>query len=52
MVFPVLSLLAEFGFDGLIVSEADEDFQNANDLRMDALLFDTWRAQYDPRAAG
>jgi hypothetical protein len=52
MIFPVLSLLAEHSFEGLIVSEVSTDYQNANDLRMDVLLFDTWRTQHDPLAAG
>jgi len=42
-VFPVLSLLDEFGFEGLVVSETDVQYQTPNDLRMDALLFDTWK---------
>lgn len=50
MVFPVLALLAEFGFDGLIVSEVNLDYQNALDLRIDVLLFDRWREQYDSSA--
>lgn len=50
MVFPVLALLAEAGFDGLVVSEVDLEYQNANDLRMDALLFDRWRELHDPVA--
>ncbi len=51
LVFEVLSYLAEIQFDGLIVSEVNPEFQNANDLRMDVLLFDTWRQQHDPRTA-
>ena len=43
MVFPVLSLLAQAGFKGLVVSEADRQFQNPHELRMDVLLFDVWR---------
>jgi sugar phosphate isomerase/epimerase len=43
LVFGVLSLLAEVGFDGLIVSEVNLEYQNPNDLRMDVLLFETWR---------
>jgi hypothetical protein len=52
MVFAVLSLLAEFRFDGLIVSEVREDYQTLNDLRMDVLLFDTWRELHDPAVRG
>ena len=43
MVFGVLSLLAEARFGGLAVSEVNPEYQNPNDLRMDVLLFDTWR---------
>jgi sugar phosphate isomerase/epimerase len=51
LVFPVLSLLAEAGFEGQIVSEVNPDYQNPNDLRMDVLLFDTWRRLHDPLLA-
>jgi sugar phosphate isomerase/epimerase len=51
MVWPVLSLLAGAGFDGLVVSEADAEFQNAQELRMDVLLFDAWRERHDPDTA-
>jgi hypothetical protein len=43
MIFPVLSMLEQTGFEGLVVSEVIPAFQNPNDLRMDVLLFDTWR---------
>ena len=49
MVLPVLSLLAEAGFDGLVVSEADPEYQNAQELRMDVLLFEAWRERHGPR---
>jgi sugar phosphate isomerase/epimerase len=49
-VFPVLELLQDAGFAGLIVSEVGLMFQTANDLRMDVLLFETWRSKYDPFA--
>jgi hypothetical protein len=45
MIFPVLSLLAAAGFDGLIVSEIEMEYQNPEDLRMDVLLFEIWRRQ-------
>jgi sugar phosphate isomerase/epimerase len=48
MVCAVLTLLAEFRFEGLIVSEVNPEYQNLNDLRMDALLFDTWREHCNP----
>ena len=41
-VFAVLSLRDDGGYEGLGVSEVDVAYQTANDLRMDALLFDTW----------
>src|SRR5262249_5112669 len=46
MVFGVLSLLAEFRFEGLIVSEVNAEYQNPNELRMDVLLFEAWRDRY------
>jgi hypothetical protein len=50
MVFPVLSLLAEAGFEGLVVSEASPEYQNGQELRMDVLLFDAWRQRPGPTA--
>ena len=46
MIFPVLSLLAEAHFDGLVVSEANPEYQNYPELRMDVLLFDAWRQRH------
>jgi sugar phosphate isomerase/epimerase len=43
MVLPVLSLLADYHFDGLIVSEVNAQFQNVHELRMDVLLFQHWQ---------
>lgn len=43
MIFPVLNLLQNAHFAGLVVSEADAAYQNANELRMDVLLGETWR---------
>jgi hypothetical protein len=48
LVLPVLSLLEEFHFTGLVVSEVDSKFQNLYDLRMDVLLFDAWRFRDKP----
>jgi hypothetical protein len=45
MIFPVLSLLHKARFAGLIVSEVNPEFQNPQELRMDTLLFDVWRAR-------
>jgi sugar phosphate isomerase/epimerase len=43
MVLPVLTLLADHHFDGLIVSEVNPQFQNVHELRMDVLLFENWQ---------
>lgn len=40
---PILSTLAAYGFEGLVVSEADLEYQNASDLRKDVLWFQQWR---------
>ena len=42
----------KLGNTGLIVSEVHEDYQTPNDLRMDVLLFDTWRELHDPSSGG
>lgn len=47
-VLAMFDLFAKYKFDGLIVSEVDAEFQNAYDLRMDALLFDGWRNSRKP----
>ena len=47
LVFPVLSLLAESEFKGLVVSEVDMQFQNPMELQMDVLLFKAWREEWD-----
>jgi sugar phosphate isomerase/epimerase len=46
MVFPILELLAGVGFEGLIVSEVEVTYQNPEELRMDVLLFEAWRRQF------
>jgi sugar phosphate isomerase/epimerase len=43
MVWPILSLLQETGFKGLVVSEVAMAHQNIEELRMDVLFFDAWR---------
>ncbi|MBI2481182.1 MAG: hypothetical protein HYV60_21850, partial [Planctomycetia bacterium] len=43
MVLPVLTLLADYEFDGLIVSEVNPQFQNVHELQMDVLLFERWQ---------
>lgn len=50
-VFGMFDRLAQFGYDGLIVSEVEVDYQNLNDLRMDVLLYDTWQRQHTQHAA-
>jgi sugar phosphate isomerase/epimerase len=47
MIFRVLSLFAEFRYDGLVVSEVDLEYQNAEDLQMDVLLFRRWREMFE-----
>lgn len=42
MVMRVFSLLQEIEFDGLVVSETAEKFQNAEELQMDTLLYRRW----------
>jgi sugar phosphate isomerase/epimerase len=53
MIFPVLGLLADHRFDGLVVSEVNPQYQNYPELRMDMLLYDAWRdlQQQRPLAA-
>ena len=50
MATGVLTLLADHGFSGLVVSEADQEFQNLDDLRQDTALFANWRTQYASQA--
>ena len=45
MIFPILSILDDAHFQGFVVSEVDRAYQNLAELRMDALLFETWRTQ-------
>jgi len=49
MILPVFSLLAEFQFAGLVVSEIEREYQNVHELSMDVALFETWREQYAGR---
>jgi len=43
MAAAVLSLLAEYGYSGFVVSEANAQFQNVTDLRPDVEFFQRWR---------
>lgn len=42
MVMRVLTALREYEFDGMVVSETAEKFQNLEELTMDCLLFQRW----------
>jgi hypothetical protein len=46
MAAGVLSLLADAGYSELVVSEADQKYQNLDDLRKDVAVFEGWRMQY------
>lgn len=48
LVMAMLSHFAAIGYEGLIVSEVDVEYQTPQELRMDVLLFDAWRAAHDP----
>ena len=50
MVLEVMSMLAEYRFDGLMVSESNPEYQNPSELRMDVLLFDRWKQVYATHA--
>lgn len=52
MIFEMLSLFQEFGYNGLIVSETAKEYQNPNDLKMDVLLFETWRDEHGNQPEG
>ncbi|MFQ3651245.1 MAG: hypothetical protein SNJ75_12995 [Gemmataceae bacterium] len=45
LVMGVWDLLAERRFDGLVVSEVDEQYQNEKEMRMDVLLYQHWLEQ-------
>lgn len=49
MVFQVFSKLAEVSFDGLIVSETLNKYQNPEELRMDVLLYRHWLKKFQAR---
>ncbi|NUQ64790.1 MAG: sugar phosphate isomerase/epimerase [Pirellulales bacterium] len=46
---PILSMLAAHRFEGMVVSEADPEYQNATDLAQDVLLFERWRESLQSR---
>ena len=43
--FGIFDILASNGYEHLVVSEVDLEFQNAAELRMDVLLFERWEQQ-------
>ena len=43
MATAVLGLLAAYGYSELVVSEADIEYQNLDELRRDVTVFTTWR---------
>jgi hypothetical protein len=49
MVFQVFDRLADAEFDGLIVSETLNKYQNDEELRMDVLLQKRWANKYADR---
>lgn len=46
----VWGALADFGYEGFVVSEADPEFQTDLHLRRDVILFDRWFADYSRSA--
>lgn len=49
MVMQVLTVLADHGFGGLVVSETGRKYHNPEELQMDVLLHRRWRHRYDAR---
>ena len=45
MVTEVLSLLADASFEGFVVSEVSQSYQNVRDLRRDVELTEHWFQQ-------
>ncbi len=52
MASEVLNVLAEYSFEGLVVSEANEEFQNPADLQRDLLFFESWSEGYASARSG
>jgi hypothetical protein len=46
MVFGCFALLAEYHFEGLVVSEANPEYQNPTELQMDVLLYQAWQERH------
>jgi hypothetical protein len=51
MATRVLGLLADDGFSELVVSEADKQYQNLDELRQDVVMFEGWQTQYFSRCS-
>jgi sugar phosphate isomerase/epimerase len=49
MVMMVLTQLCQAGFDGLVVSEVELEYQNVPELTMDVLLFERWQQLHEVR---
>ena len=47
MIFAVLSILAAARYEGFIVSEVDNEYQNVHELSMDVLLYEAWRERHE-----
>jgi hypothetical protein len=47
MVMQVFTKLADANFEGLIVSEIANKYQNPEELQMDMLMFRNWEKRYD-----
>lgn len=45
MTFAAWNILEAIDFQGFVVSEADVQYQNQHELRMDVLLFEAWKQQ-------
>ena len=46
MATGVLGLLADHDFSEFVVSEADQECQNLDELRRDVAVFEDWQTQY------
>jgi sugar phosphate isomerase/epimerase len=51
MATAVLSLLADRGFSELVVSEADAEYQNLDELRQDVAMFERWSRRCSSQGA-
>ena len=45
MVFSMFDILYEEQYGGWVVGELDENFQNQHEMKMDLLLFETWKSK-------